>query len=168
MFPFHSILNIDQWIVMAFLTVTLIIGIVSGLKIKTVRDYTIGEKGSFSTSVLAVTLIATMIGGGSVIGETAEFFKQGYIHSLVIFGYILGLLLLAKFVGSRFDQRFEGMLSSADIIGKFYGDKAEKFTGIISSLFGIGMAGVQITALAHFASKISILAMNRAFYLQEA
>ena len=145
-------LSIDQWIVVTFLVATLIVGIVSGLKIKTVRDYTIGEKGSFPTSVLAMTLIATMIGGTSTIGSVSEFFKHGYVYALTMFGYIIGIIMLAVLVSPRFDKRFDGMLSSADIVGKFYGDKAEKFTGVIGTLFGIGAIGAQITALASLGS----------------
>ena len=145
-------LNIDQWIVVVFLVATLIIGIISGLKIKTVQDYTIGEKGSFSTSVIAMTLIATMIGGNSTIGNVSEIFQYGYAPIIVWLGYIIGLILLAKFVASKFDKRFDGMLSSADIIQKFYGIKAGKFTGVIGVIFGIGALGAQITALGHFSA----------------
>ena len=141
-------LSIDQWIVVTFLVATLIVGIVSGLKIKTVRDYTVGEKGSFPTSVIAITLIATMIGGNATIGFVSEFFKHGYIQFLVMIGYTIGLLLLAKFVASKFDQRFDGMLSSADIMRKFYGIRAEQFTGLIGALFGVFVLGAQMTALA--------------------
>ena len=145
---FSFALNIDQLIVVLFLAVTLVIGIISGLKVKTVQDYTVGEKGSFSASVIAMTLIATMIGGTSTTGHIAEIFKNGYIFYLRIFGEILGLVLLARFVASKFDDRFRGMLSSADIIGKFYGIKAEKFTGIMGTIFGVGLVGVQIIALS--------------------
>ena len=141
-------LDIDQWIILIFLAITLIVGIVSGLKIKTVKDYTIGEKGSFPTSILAMTLIATMIGGNGTIGSVAEFYKHGYIFATIEIGCIIGLLLVAKFVASKFDHRFNGMFSSADIIGKFYGERAEKFTGIIASIFGVCVLGAQITALA--------------------
>ena len=153
-------LSIDQWIVVTFLVATLIVGIVSGLKIKTVRDYTIGEKGSFPASVIAMTLVATMIGGNGTIGYTAELFKYGYIHIVVMAGYVIGLLLLAKFVASKFDNRFDGMLSSADIIGKFCGKKAEKFTGIVGAISGIGIVGAQITALAHFSAHFLYLSYN--------
>ena len=146
-------LSIDQWIVVTFLVATLIVGIVSGLKIKTVRDYTIGEKGSFPTSVIAITLIATMIGGNATAGTAAELFKHGYIYIYALSGYILGLLLLAKFVAARFDERFDGLISSADIIRKFYDDtKAEKFTSIVSAIFGVGVVSAQIIALASLAA----------------
>ena len=138
----------DHWIIIVFLFLTLIVGMISGLKINTVKDYTIGEKNAFSPSVITMTVLATMIGGFATTGIAAEFFKYGYIYFVPLIGIILGFILLAIFVAPKFDNRFHGMQSSADIIGAFYGKEAERFTGLIGTIFGIGTVSVQVMALA--------------------
>ena len=161
MHNFAPLAPLDNWIVLSSLFIILGIGIISGLKINTVREYTIGNRGAFSTSTLAMALIARMIGGMVTIGAATEFFKHGYIFTLAVLGHIIGMLILAKFVAAKFDDRFKGALSSPDIIGKFYGLTSERFAGVASILSGICSAGIQITALAFILS--SFLNLNYQF-----
>jgi Na+/proline symporter len=54
--------NIDITIVVVFLAINLLIGIYSGLCIKKIREYAVGNR-NFSTPTIAATIIATWIGG---------------------------------------------------------------------------------------------------------
>ena len=153
MVSFLSLLNIDYLIVISSLIAVLVIGIRSSFKIKSVREYAIGDKNSFSTSQIAITFIATLIGGAVTVGVVGGFFIDGYIFALPLAGHILGMLILAKFIAPKFDDRFAGMLSSADIIGKFYGKTPEKLTGVIITVYGVCSISTQITALAFVLSE---------------
>jgi Na+/proline symporter len=52
--------NIDTTIVVGFLLVNLAVGLYYGKKIKTIKDYALGNR-SFSTAALVATIVATFI-----------------------------------------------------------------------------------------------------------
>lgn len=55
---------IDVFIVIAFLILTLVIGLSYGQKVKNIQDYALGGR-NFSSIAIATTLTATWIGGSS-------------------------------------------------------------------------------------------------------
>ena len=152
---FLNVLNIDQWIVVATLVGALAIGIIAGLKVKTLQQYALGgEKGSVPTEIIAMTLIATMIGAGSSIGNVTAIFNYGAVLIIYNIAWLIGILFIARFVASKFDCRFAGAFSSADIINKFYGLKQARFTAITSVIFTICIVGAQLTALGALTSDL--------------
>ena len=68
----------DHVIVYLFLLVTLLVGWYVGRKNKTINDYALGRR-SFSISVLAMTYVATMLGGATTIGLSSRVFSDGII-----------------------------------------------------------------------------------------
>jgi Na+/proline symporter len=70
---------IDYAIFAVALVAVLIIGIVSGGKIKDLKDYALSKEKSFSTPVLAMTLIVTMIGSSASIGAITGIYNDGII-----------------------------------------------------------------------------------------
>ena len=69
-----QLMNIDFAIVILYLLVTLIIGLYSGRGIKTMKDYVIGDRDKYTTPVLVMTLLATLLGGGSTSGTVEKIF----------------------------------------------------------------------------------------------
>ncbi|MCG8340332.1 MAG: hypothetical protein MI674_03600, partial [Cytophagales bacterium] len=59
--------TLDHVIVYLFLLATLLVGWYVGRKNKTIDDYALGRR-TFSTSVLVMTFVATMLGGATTIG----------------------------------------------------------------------------------------------------
>ncbi|KIE04944.1 hypothetical protein NF27_EY00400 [Candidatus Jidaibacter acanthamoeba] len=146
----------DKAIVLAFLAITLIVGIIAGRDIKNIKDYAIANK-SYSTPVLALTLLATMIGGGTTTGDTAQFFQDGLVYLIPSLAIPIAIFLAAKYIAPKFDNRFDGMISVSDIIKYFYGVKAEVFSGIVGYAVCLGVIGMQFTALGSLiASFLSI------------
>lgn len=145
-------INIDQIIVLFFLLLTLVVGIIAGKGIKDVKDYAIANR-TYGTPVLVLTMLATEIGSGYTTGDTAQVFTDGLIYSLSMgFGYFIGLMLLARYITSKFDFRFNGMLSIADIIKSFYGGVAEKYTGLLGYIYCIAIFAMQLVATGHLAA----------------
>ena len=144
--------SIDQIIVLVFLILTLVIGIVAGRNISTVRDYAIANK-MYGTPVLVLTLLATMIGADSTTGMTAQIFTDGIIFAIAAgLGSFISLMILAHFISSKFDSRFDGMISISDVVGYFYGTQANKFSGLIGYFFCIGIFSAQLTVMGHLAA----------------
>ena len=73
--------NIDIIIIMSFLAINLIAGFYSGRSIKNIKEYSIGNK-NFSTATIAVTIIATWIGGSDFAISLSETYKNGLWYVL--------------------------------------------------------------------------------------
>ena len=143
---------IDQIVVLFFLLITLIIGIVAGKDIKDIKDYAIANK-AYNAPILVLTLVATMIGGGSATGYTAQIFTDGLIFTFANgIGAFIGLMLLGRFIASKFDGRFDNMLSFSDMIKYFYGQNAEILSAVIGYVFCIIAFGIQLIAMGNIMS----------------
>ncbi|MBA8666558.1 hypothetical protein H1Q59_01450 [Holosporaceae bacterium 'Namur'] len=153
----------DKAIVLAFLIITLIVGIIAGRDIKNIKDYTIANK-SYSTPVLALTLLATMIGGGTTTGDTAQFFQDGLVYLIPSLAIPIAIFLAAKYIAPKFDNRFDGMISVSDIIKYFYGVKAEVFSGLVGYAVCLGVLGVQFTALGSLMASFLSINYSTAIY----
>src|SRR5690349_15567962 len=103
-------LTIDQIIVITFLIITLVVGLWAGKGIKDIKDYAIANK-SYGTPILLMTLLATMIGGGSTTGDVAQVYKIGILYSVISLAFPIALMVLAYFIAPKFDSRFDGMIS---------------------------------------------------------
>ncbi|WP_039459285.1 sodium:solute symporter family transporter [Candidatus Jidaibacter acanthamoebae] len=145
--------DIDKTIVLIFLMATLVIGIIAGKDLKNIREYAIANK-SFGTPVLLITLLATMVGGGSTTGDVAQIFEDGIVYLLAMIGPIISALIMAYYIAPKFDGRFDGMISASDLIKYFYGVKAEKFSGIAGFIACTTLLAMQLIALGHLAANI--------------
>jgi SSS family solute:Na+ symporter len=123
---------IDYAIFFAALVAVLVVGIRSGGRIKSLEDYALSKEKKFSTPVLAMTLIVTMIGSNSSIGAINEIFNEGIIYVVFIFFFLLGCLLLIQHVANFMVRRYSDKISLYGIIDEEYGVIPAKFAAIIS------------------------------------
>ena len=138
---------IDLMIVGIYLLVTLVVGIKSGLgSSKSMKDYALGGKNFTTTSIIA-TIVATKVGGNSVMGLIKEIYSQGWIFGLVlIVGHITNLIFVKHILIGRINN-FAGCYSIGDMIKQIFGDKSQIIVGIFSVLMGVcGIMG-QVLAL---------------------
>lgn len=140
--------HLDIFIIILFLIITLIVGVVAGRKVRSVKDYAIANK-AYNTTPILLTLLATMIGGDDTTGDVAEFFTSGIIYALPYLGFIVSILIIAKYIAPKFDHRFEGMISVSDIIKYFYGSSVARVSGIVGTGATLGYAAAQNIALGH-------------------
>lgn len=157
-------LDSDKIIVLIFLLLTLIVGIAAGTGVKDIKDYAIANK-SYSTPILTITLLATMIGGGSTTGDTAQFFEDGLVYLIPAIGVPVAIFLTARYIAPKFDHRFEGMISAGDMVKYFYGEKAELLSGIVGYLVSLGILGVQFTALGALISSFLNISYAASVYI---
>ena len=98
--------------------------------------------------------MATSLGGASSSGLAANIFKDGIIGFIAFLGTSVSMLIAGIFIIPKMVEFKEGDLSMADIIGRFYGEKAKIFTGIIGFIFCIAGVGAQIMTIAYHFSNI--------------
>lgn len=146
----------DIIIIASFLIITLLVGIFSGKGIKDVKDYSIASQ-SYTTIPILLTFLATMIGGDDTTGDLAEFYQVGIIYALPYLGFIISILIMARYIAPKFDYRFRGMISVSDVMEYFYGNKIAKVTGVIATLATLGYAAAQNIALGHLISEVTSL-----------
>jgi SSS family solute:Na+ symporter len=90
--------NISQYHILGSiitLSITIFIGIYSGRKVKDVKDFSSGGYNASSTLV-AGTIIGTLVGGSSTIGTAQLAFTNGLSAWWVTIGAGIGCLLLSK------------------------------------------------------------------------
>ena len=144
-------LTLDQKIVIIFLSITLLIGVLASRSIKNFKDYAL-SKNRYNLIAITFTLIATMVGGASTSGTIAEIYEHGLLYAGASTGFIVGIILLAKFIAPKFDNRFDGMVSSSDMIQRYFGNKAEKLSAFVSCIQCLGTIAAQIVVLGHLSN----------------
>jgi Na+/proline symporter/signal transduction histidine kinase len=140
--------NLDYLIVISYLLAMLVVGVLVGRNITTLKDYAIANK-HYSTPVLMLTMMATMMGGGTTTGNTSMIYTAGIIWVITASSFVISVLIVAKILAPRFDGRFEGMLSSGDIMKYFFGNTIEKFASMACIFACILITTAQLIALGH-------------------
>ncbi|MCP3660117.1 MAG: sodium:solute symporter family protein, partial [Bacteroidetes bacterium] len=133
------------WIVGTFLLVTLVIGLYTGRGIKDIKEYALGN-GRFTSFTMVLTMLATWIGGESIIGSTSEIFSKGIILSFSWLAVGLQFFLIGAFLSKRLTS-FKNVFTIGDLIGIFFGKPIKVFAGILISIRGIFVISVQLLML---------------------
>ena len=140
--------NVDLSIVALYLSLTLFVGIKSGIGKKinvTMKDYALGNR-NFTTYTLAATFTASLISGTGVMGLTTGIYNKGMIFGLVFMGFPISIMITKYIVASRI-KYFVGCCSIGDIMHKIFGNQSQILVGCISFIRGIGTVMGQILAL---------------------
>ena len=125
-------MNTDYLIVEAFLLITFIVGVRAGRGIKDIREYATGSK-TYGTGALVLTYLATVIGGGSMFGDTKEVFNNGVIMTAALSGLSLSYLLRV-FLVSPGVKRFRECFTMGDVMEQLYGPTSKIITGFLGVL----------------------------------
>jgi SSS family solute:Na+ symporter/sodium/pantothenate symporter len=98
-----------------------------------VKEYFIGNRG-LGAWVLALTVAATAISGGSFVGFPALIYRNGWIMALWIAGYTVVPLLAMVLMGKRINQvaRLSGAVTVPDVLRDRF---RMPVLGILASLF---------------------------------
>ncbi|AWN81506.1 sodium:solute symporter family protein [Candidatus Cardinium hertigii] len=135
--------HIDFMIIGLSLIGTLFIGIYYGRGIKTFQEYAVGNR-KMSTSVIAISLIATVYGGRILYEGLDDCYRQGFerfMRSSVVMAAIL--YLFCRLIMPRM-KAFIGHLSIAESMGSLYGPAARIITALLGIVLSIALLTVQI------------------------
>lgn len=137
-------LNIDLLVIVLYLAMTIFIGLWYAKRVGTAKEYATGGRHYGAFPIFA-TVTAAYLGGGYTIGVAEKVFSIGVGYIVVMWGFSIKEILLAKFIVPKM-KKFSEAITVADLMGKFYGDRARLFTGIASVLVCAGILGAQIGA----------------------
>jgi Na+/proline symporter len=140
---------IDYGIFFAVLLAVLVVGLWSGGKIESLEDYAISRSKKFSTPVLVMTLIATMIGSHASMGVITEIYNDGMIYFVHAIMGSIGILLLILHVINFMAGRYTKAISLYGIIEQEYGFWPAKFSAIVSAFIAIVALSIQMIGMGY-------------------
>ncbi|KPK32880.1 MAG: hypothetical protein AMS24_02815 [Chlamydiae bacterium SM23_39] len=105
-------------LLLAFIILYIIIGKAAAVKTETVEDYFLSKKGLGIFS-LTLTLLATQLGGGALLGSADEAYLKGWVVIFYPLGMSLGLIVLSLGFGARLKNL--GLKTIAELFQKVYG-----------------------------------------------
>ena len=123
-------MNTDILFILAFLLLTLTIGLSTTGKITTFRDYAIGKK--LPTYVITCSLVAT-VSQGRTLNMIAYYHRDGWWELLNALILLLAIYLGSKILLIRMAE-FSGNLSVAESMGQLYGAVVRKITALSALL----------------------------------
>ncbi|MEL6539591.1 MAG: HD domain-containing protein [Bacteroidota bacterium] len=138
-------LSLDLLIVIAFLLISLGIGLKAGRGIKDIRDYALANR-SYSAFALVLTYLATEMGGRSILGDPKEVFTSGIIVTIMTIGLGISAFLRAIFIAPHM-HHFKDCLTLGDMVSSLYGPSSKFIAGSMGTLYSIAIAGMQLSAL---------------------
>lgn len=138
--------NLDIIIVAGFLTVNLIVGLLSGRGIKNIQQYSLGNR-NFSTATIVATIAATWIGGSNFSITIAETHKQGIFFLLCSLAEAVSFGLIAYFYAPRMAE-FLGKLSIAEAMHSIYKNNyVRAIIAIFSTIPALGRIAMQFLVM---------------------
>ncbi|MCG6190593.1 sodium:solute symporter family protein [Maribellus maritimus] len=142
-----------QIIIAVYFLALIVIGVFSFFKIKTPGDYYVaGKKAGFIP--VSGSLLATLLGGSAILG-TIELGQQiGWAALWLLFSAASGLLFLVPL--SKYVKRF-GNYTLPELLGKFYGKRAEIIASAVIPVAWLGIVAAQIIAAAKILNGLHIV-----------
>ena len=116
-----------------------------GRKAKTFKDYALAG-GSLPWPVICATILATSIGGGSMMGYVGAFYQYGVMYFWLVLGSLASQLILIVFLSERIKQL--DIYTIGDIFEMRYGRKAQLIAGVINLCVGIAVGFGMLASLS--------------------
>lgn len=145
-------------IIAVYFLVVLAVGVYSYFKIKTPSDYYVSGKRA-GLIPISGSLLATILGGSAILGTIELSQKIGWAALWFLGSASFGLLLLVPL--SKYVSRF-GNYTLPELLGSFYGKKAEIISSVIIPIAWIGIVAAQIIAAAKILSGLGFISYNNA------
>jgi len=133
-----------EGIIIAYFVFIVGIGVYSAFKIKKPEDYYVAGKKAGLLPVSG-SLLATILGGSAVLGTIELSQKTGWAALWFLFSAAIGLFVLVPL--SKYVKRF-GNFTLPELLGTFYGKKAETIASLIIPIAWLGIVAAQIIAAA--------------------
>ena len=138
---------IDVTIIITYLLFITILGLLQTKKIKTIEQYTVGDR-NFSTFAIIATMFATYISAQYILGKTGKVYEHGLLFILPFFIQPLVWITTSLYFSKNIEY-FRGSISVVDIMQLTYKTTGKYVTAISSILFSIAVLSVQTTAIAY-------------------
>jgi len=140
-------------IILIYFVFIVAIGIYSAFKIKSPSDYYVAGKKAGLIPV-AGSLLATILGGSAILGTIELSQNTGWAALWFLFCASFGLLVLVPF--SKYVKKY-GNYTLPELLGSFYGKKAETISSAIIPVAWLGIVAAQIIAAAKILSGLGYI-----------
>lgn len=151
-------------IIAVYFVFIILIGVYSAFKIKTPTDYYIAGKKAGLIPVSG-SLLATILGGSAILGTIELSQNIGWAALWFLFCAALGLFALIPI--SKYVKRY-GNYTLPELLGTFYGRKAEFISSLIIPVAWLGIIAAQIIAAAKILSGLGFIDYTNAAILSGA
>ncbi len=141
--------------------IILLVGFLSYFSIKTPADYYIAGKRAGLLPVSG-SLLATILGGSAILGTIELSMKTGWPALWFLFCAAFGLFLLVPL--AKQVQRL-GRFTLPELLGLFYGRKAQLTASVIIPVAWLGIIAAQVIAAAKILSGLEIISYSNAALL---
>ena len=141
---------------------TLIIGTIlyNGRKSKSsFKDYALAG-GKLPWFVICGTIVASTIGGGSLMGFVGSFYEYGTMYFWMVLGSFASYLILIFFLSARINRL--KVYTIADIFEMRYGKGAQLVSGFINMFVGVAVGFAMLSSFASLLSSYIGIDMNLA------
>jgi SSS family solute:Na+ symporter len=129
-------------IIPIYLTAVVLIIVYTGRKVKTFKAYALASN-QLPWYVVSGTILATFIGGGTMLGFVGSYYHYGVQWFWMCLGTSLSHLFMAYYLAQRV-RRFN-LYTIADIFYKRYGESTKRISGVINTIIGVAV-GFAMTA----------------------
>ena len=137
---------LDTTLFIGFLGINLLVGLLASRRVKTLKEFSIGNK-DFSTATLTSTIVATWTGGGFMFYALQNIYTNGLQFIIPLIGSSLCLLLTGQVLAVRMGE-FLNKISVAESMGDLYGPIVRIITAISGILGAIGSLAIQFQVIA--------------------
>lgn len=120
------------------------IGFWSSRGIKKFDDFAL-SRGHFGPTSLAMTITATGVGGGVVVGMAEKGYATGIGSAIGLLGFAVQLYLMGRL--SPRILRLQGTFTVSEMIGRYYGTAARLTSCVLWLAFCAGVIAAQLAAL---------------------
>lgn len=103
---------------------------------------------SLSTAVLVATTVATLVGGGVILGTIEKSYESGLMPAFALLGFAVQFCLMALFVAPKLNN-IPRSLSIGELFATDYGKRGRIFVGVCATLFSTATVILQVSALSH-------------------
>jgi len=152
---------LTEIIIAIYFAGVLLVGFISWFKIKTPADYFVAGKKAGLIPVSG-SLLATILGGSAILGTIELSQKIGWAALWFLFSAALGLFALVPL--TKYVKRF-GNYTLPELLGHFYGKKAEIIASAIIPIAWLGIVAAQIIASAKILSGLGFISYSNAAIL---
>ncbi len=151
-------------VISVYLGIILFIGFSSLFKIKTPADYYVAGKNA-GLAFVSGSLLATILGGSAILGTIELSAKIGWPAVWFLFCAALGLFLLVPLAKK---VRRYGRFTLPELLGFFYGNRAQTVASAIIPVAWLGIVAAQIIAAAKILSGLEVISYSNAAVLSGA
>ena len=140
--------TVDWFVIGFYLVIVMAISFCQKNKMKTMRDYALGDQ-SFSAFSLFATMSTAVVGANTTLGLSAQSYAAGIIFLFTYFGCLVQQGLVTFAFATKLKKSFPQAMSVGDVMGSLYGKQGQIITGLFSLVFSIGIMSAQIAGMGY-------------------